>query len=397
MQNSLPPLKIRVTGDSTLTATRPKKIRVKFAKYPTLSKYYEDYYSSDDDDEVENIAETAETESKIDLTKLVQNIKSLDDLIGLCEKPSSEFKPCNRGDLIRLKNIKHPIEELNRLIGMDGLKNKFIYQALFYCQDLHKIKPSPDRNIDDDGDLMHTVIQGDPGSGKTTVAKIIGKFYLKLGILKSDKFIVAKRKDLIAEYLGQTAPKTTKVLESALGGVLFIDEAYALGNEDKQDIFSKECIDTINQFLTEHKRDLVLIIAGYRNDLQSCFFGVNQGLARRFPWIYDIEKYTDVQLQKILIKQITESGWGFAENDPQKVIPLEFMKANREYFNFAGGDTEVFVKKCKLAHGRNTFGLPMEKKGLLTHKDIIKGMEIHKENKKNQSVGEKPPPEHMYI
>ena len=99
-------------------------------------------------------------------------------------------------------------------------------------------------------EMMHIMITGDPGVGKTTIATLLSKIYLSLGILESDTFISPRRSDLIAEYLGQTAVKTNKLLESAKGGVVFIDEAYSLGDKQGRDSFSRECINAINQFLS---------------------------------------------------------------------------------------------------------------------------------------------------
>ncbi len=372
---------------------KKKAPRTKFVKYRAISDYYDDYFSSDDEDELDPLVQDDGLE-KFDLTELAKNIKCLGDVIKLCDMLPTQFKPCNRADLARLKKIKQPLEELNRLIGMTELKKKIIYHALFYCQDLHNI--TPPEGFDNEGDLMHTVIQGPPGCGKTTVAKILGKIYLRLGVLKSDKFIVAKSKDLIGEYLGQTAPKTTKVLESALGGVLFIDEAYSLGNEEKRNFYSKECIDTINQFLTEHKRDLVVIIAGYQDNLKTCFFAMNQGLERRFPWVYNIENYKNNEIREIFIKQVKEAGWGFLDDNSDVVIPPQLIDSNKDYFSFGGGDTETFLNKCKLAHSQNTFGLPPEKKGKLTYSDILRGLEMHKETKNNQKSHDSKPPPMMY-
>ena len=123
---------------------------------------------------------------------------------------------------------------------------------------------------------MHTVIYGPPGTGKTEVAKIIGRLFSKLGVLKKNVFKKVTRADLIAGYLGQTAIKTKEVVNSAIGGVLFIDEAYALGNKEKRDIFAKECIDTFAHY--DNKDKLMVIIAGYEDELNKCFFEYNRVL-----------------------------------------------------------------------------------------------------------------------
>ena len=124
---------------------------------------------------------------------------------------------------------------------------------------------------------------------------------IKIDNLENDNFITATRSDLVAKYLGQTADKTQKVIDSALGGVLFIDEAYSLGNQEQRDSFSKECIDTINENLTEKKTDFICIIAGYKDEIESCFFSYNSGLERRFPVRFTIEEYKPEELYLIFI------------------------------------------------------------------------------------------------
>ena len=164
-------------------------------------------------------------------------------------------------------------------------------------------------------EYLHTVITGPPGTGKTSVAEIIGNIYKNMGVLSSKgSFTLAKREDFIAPYLGQTAIKTRVLLESCVGGVLFIDEAYALGPGQKdKDSFSKEAIDTLNAFLSEHKNDFCCIIAGYEEDIEKCFFRINKGLERRFQWVHRIDKYSDLELAKIMFKMINEVEW--------KVVP----------------------------------------------------------------------------
>jgi SpoVK/Ycf46/Vps4 family AAA+-type ATPase len=132
-------------------------------------------------------------------------------------------------------------------------------------QNLHKIVKEDKQIISND--YMHTVIYGPPGTGKTEVAKIIGKIYSNMGILGKNIFKKVTRSDLVAGFLGQTAIKTKDVIKESLGGVLFIDEAYSLGNNEKKDSFSKECIDTLCEALSDHKDNLMVIIAGYENEL----------------------------------------------------------------------------------------------------------------------------------
>ena len=161
-----------------------------------------------------------------------------------------------------LHKLVGPLQKLKNMIGLKQVKQQVFEQIIFYLQ-----------NLDDQNyDMLHTVIEGEPGTGKTELAKILGEIYTEMGILSKGTFTSVKRADLIGGYLGQTAMKTKKVLEEANGGVLFIDEAYSLGNQEGKDSYSKECIDTLTAFLTEEKEDFVLIIAGYKEDLKKCFF-----------------------------------------------------------------------------------------------------------------------------
>jgi SpoVK/Ycf46/Vps4 family AAA+-type ATPase len=304
-------------------------------------------------------------DGQIDYQALLGNIKDLDDLLSLINLGMNDERfRCNL-DFSRLIALREPLTELRNLIGMSEVKRQIIYQVLFYSQHLHETH----------NDMLHTVIKGAPGCGKTTLAKIIGQIYLKLGILKTDKFVVAKRADLIGKYLGHTAVQTQKVLESALGGVIFIDETYSLGNKEQRDSFSKECIDTINQFLSERKGEIVCIIAGYEKDLKECFFAYNQGLERRFPWVYTIPKYNAKEIRQIFMKQVYDDEWSFWNpNGP----PLDFFQQNLEYFPYCGGDTETLYYKCKLVHGKRVFSLTWDHKKKLTMEDIQDAFDIFK-------------------
>jgi SpoVK/Ycf46/Vps4 family AAA+-type ATPase len=205
-------------------------------------------------------------------------------------------------DMERLVWSIEPLKKLNKLIGMEELKKNILDQILFFSQQLNT------------NEMMHTCLTGPPGVGKTTLGKILAELYCSMGFLKTDNFRVVTSSDLIAGYIGQTAIKTKKVLKESLGGVLFIDEAYSLGSKDPDSVgYSKECIDTINVFLSENTSNFILIIAGYSDDLEKSFFSLNQGLRRRFPWTYDISKYSIKSLVEIFIYQVFDNKWEFDE------------------------------------------------------------------------------------
>ena len=269
-----------------------------------------------------------------------------------------------------LHSIKDPLEELNNMIGMKDLKNNIVDQILYFIQQLHKNKNSS-------GEFLHTVIYGPPGTGKTEIAKIMGKIYSKVGILSNGTFKKVTRSDLIAGYLGQTALKTKDVIKEALGGVLFIDEAYSLGNPEKRDSFAKECIDTLCEALSDNKDNLMVIIAGYEKELKESFFAFNQGLDSRFTWRFKTDEYTAEDLYQIFLKMVKDIGW---EISMDSKITNDWFKKNYDYFQFFGRDVETLLSKIKIAHGRRVFCLPEKDKKKINLKDLDKGLEIFLRN-----------------
>jgi stage V sporulation protein K len=292
-------------------------------------------------------------------------------------KKYSNFKLRQKGkynpDLERLSKCITPLKKLNNLIGMNELKENISNQILFYCQKLNTTE------------MMHTCLAGPPGVGKTTLGKILAELYCSLGFLETDNFKVVTSADLIAGYTGQTALKTRKVLNNSLGGVLFLDEAYSIGSGSEDLGFSKECADTINAFLTEHTSNFIMIISGYSSELDRYFFSLNQGLKRRFPWVYNINHYTSDNLCEIFLYQVMESNWDFED-------PFDFEKLgnlfseNKSFFENNGGDTGILFDKCKIEHSKRVFTLKRKYKMKLNYDDILGGMNAFKKgkNKKNE-------------
>ena len=233
-------------------------------------------------------------------------------------------------------------------------------------------------------DFMHTVIYGPPGTGKTEIAKIMGRIFSSIGILENNKFRKATRADLIAGYLGQTAIKTRDVIKDCLGGVLFIDEAYALGNREKRDSFAKECIDTLCEGLSDNKDKLMVIIAGYEEDLDKCFFAYNQGLNSRFPWRFHTDDYKADELNKIFAKKVKEIGWSL-----EKEIKNSWFEGKMDYFKFYGRDIETLLAKTKIEHGRRVFCKDESEKRVITQKDVDKGFEMFTDNKEVKNRADK--------
>ena len=309
-------------------------------------------------------------------------INNITDLIQITKDYAYDDSKEYNINLKALHNIVDPLTELNNMVGMKHVKENIIDQILYYIQGLHKVNKKSD-------DYMHTVIYGSPGTGKTDVAKIIGKIFSKLGVLgkeNSNKFRKVTRSDLVAGYLGQTAIKTRDVVNDCLGGVLFIDEAYSLGNTEKKDSFSKECIDTLCESLSSHKDNIMVIIAGYEEELNDCFFSYNQGLQSRFPWRFKVDKYTSEELYSIFIKKVNDANWKIEDSK----INSKWFDKKMVYFKYFGRDIEILFSKIKIAHSRRVFCLNVDEKTKVTLEDLNKGFDLFLQNDevKNRKIDE---------
>lgn len=313
-------------------------------------------------------------EKKVEIKETItieEEINNISDLLRIIDTYKYDPSIKYNINMKALHNIKEPLIELNNMIGLQNLKTNIVDQILYFAQDLHK---GTSKSV---GDFMHTVIYGAPGTGKTEAAKIMGKIYSKLGVLKKETFKKVTRSDLIAGYLGQTALKTQEVIKEALGGVLFIDEAYALGSSEKRDSFAKECIDTLCEALSDNKENLMVIVAGYEKELKDCFFAFNQGLESRFTWRFKTDDYSAEDLHNIFIKKVKDIEWKI---DEKSNISVDWFKKNKDYFKFYGRDIETLLAKCKIAHSKRVFCLPETEKKKLVLKDLEKGFEIYIKN-----------------
>lgn len=201
------------------------------------------------------------------------------------------------------ENQKDALEQLQNLIGIEKVKKQV--EQFISLAELNKKREEQGAAVSEFS--LHSLFLGNPGTGKTTVARIVGKILYQKGIIPQNKFIEVSRSDLVAGYVGQTAIKTQEVLKSALGGVLFIDEAYTLSNSN-EDRFGKEAIDEILKFMEDHRRDIVIIFAGYTKEMEE-FLSVNSGLPSRIPNTFDFEDYTADEIIQIGLLGLKNQGY----------------------------------------------------------------------------------------
>ena len=315
--------------------------------------------------------------------KLADDIVFLARSLGFYVSISESYK-CATNTKEKKKHLYHRIrisgsglEEIPVLIKRKKAnKKKQIKDALNTGITIEKLEIDNYYGFTIDGN--HRFLLGDfTVTHNTTVAKIIGDIYKNMGILSKDStFTIGYRDDFVGEYLGQTATKTKKFLDSCLGGVLFIDEVYSLGPGQKdKDSYSKEAIDTICSYLSEHKNDFCCIIAGYEKEVKDCFLSVNSGLQRRFPWVHIIKEYTSENLTDILLKLIRQTTWTLHEEIDKNYLN-NFFQNKKEFFKNAGGDIETFITKVKMTHSKRVFSMDKQFKFIINKEDINNALKI---------------------
>ncbi len=275
------------------------------------------------------------------------------------------------------------LQELNQMIGMKKLKENIIDLVLYCVQDLYDTSLKSTDNL-------HTILCGPPGVGKTTVAHILANIYCHLGYIPTNNVICAKKSDFIGKFVGHTEPKTQELLDKAKGGVLFIDEAYALGGGNDPDTFSKTIINMLNAHLSEHKHEFVCIIAGYEKELEEGFFSINPGLKRRFPWKFVIDKYSPEELFEVMKCLSHRIGWNLDTK-----INNNFFNDKMSNFPHFGGDIEVYINHCKNSYSRRLFSNAISnnidannEKKILTLEDLKTGYESYIQHKPQNNISQ---------
>jgi len=237
------------------------------------------------------------------------------------------------------ENIEDLKKELHSYIGLDDVKNEVdTLINLVTIQKLRKENGLPTNDLS-----LHMVFSGNPGTGKTMIARLMARIYKSLGILSKGQLVEVDRSGLVAGYVGQTAIKTSEVIEKAKGGVLFIDEAYALTNRGGND-YGQEAVDTLLKAMEDNRDDLIVIVAGYI-ELMEEFVHSNPGLESRFNRFLHFPDYTIDEMMALFDMRCSQSGYTLAEDARpilRDVIKLESMDIKG--FGNARGIRNLFEK-----------------------------------------------------
>ena len=210
--------------------------------------------------------------------------------LAATSKGSGVRSPGNDVPGERERQLRAVMAELDALIGLAPVKELVREIAAFVeVQRLRAAEHLPTEPM-----ALHMIFKGNPGTGKTTVARLIGRLFCALGVLPRGHLVECERADLVGEYIGHTAQRTREHIRKALGGVLFIDEAYSLARGGEKD-FGKEAIDTLVKGMEDHKDEFIVILAGYREEMEH-FLATNPGLRSRFPIHVDFPDYTPEEL-----------------------------------------------------------------------------------------------------
>jgi len=258
------------------------------------------------------------------------------------------------------KTVEEIFQELDELVGLKDVK-----KVLHDLVNLIELKKKSNLKINDVN--LHMLFLGNPGTGKTTVARLLANILYNLNYIKENKLMEVTSKDLVAEYVGQTSIKTNSVIERALGGVLFIDEAYSLSG--KLSTYNEEAIATLIKGMEDNRDNLVVIFAGYTKEMQD-FINSNSGISSRIGYTLEFKDYTEDELVEILLGMVKKSGFEITDEAIVKVRNI--IKDNKDRPNFGNARfIRNLFEKSIIEHATNTKDKKSKKiLRTLTDKDI---------------------------
>ncbi len=216
----------------------------------------------------------------------------------------------------RRRRLQAVLAELDELIGLQQVK-KLVREVHAFVEIQQRRARA---HLAAEPTVLHMIFKGNPGTGKTTVARIFGRLFREMGVLPKGHLVECERADLVGEYIGHTAQKTREQIRRALGGILFIDEAYSLARGGEKD-FGKEAIDTLVKSMEDHKNELVVILAGYSREMD-LFLQTNPGLKSRFPIQIEFPDYSPSELMRIADLMLRQRQYELAPEARDKLYAL---------------------------------------------------------------------------
>lgn len=308
------PLKINIQHKDNDKTTSSQDIENKLC-LPTALKIIDHPFF---DEYVATLYQFANIIAKADSTVSKEEEITLKEIYQLIHNPvpEQENKSLNISHVNEKESLDEVLNELESLIGLDDVKQE-VKTLINYI----KIQKEREKvGLKSSQVSYHCVFTGSPGTGKTTVARIVAKIYMHLGILKKGHLVETDRSGLVAEYLGQTAVKVNKTVNSALDGVLFIDEAYSLVGESKDD-FGKEAVATLIKRMEDDRDKLIVIIAGYTQEMKA-FININPGLESRFNRYIEFDDYSPDELVSIFKLQCKNLDYALSEDGGKNLLEV---------------------------------------------------------------------------
>lgn len=256
---------------------------------------------------------------------------TVSEALSMMRKTAVSTTSKSTGELSQSERILQIRRELDTLIGLDSVK-QLVYEVQAYVE-IQQRRAAV--HLNSEPIVLHSIFLGNPGTGKTTVARIIGKLFLAMGVLTKGHLVEVERADLVAEYIGQTAQKTREQLRKASGGILFIDEAYSLARGGEKD-FGKEAIDTIVKTMEDQRANLVVILAGYSEPMEN-FLETNPGLESRFPIKIRFPDYSNFELFRIAEGMLKQREYQLSKGARRKLFRIveEIKQTQRDNFGNA--------------------------------------------------------------
>lgn len=241
------------------------------------------------------------------------------------------------------------------------------------------------------GHFVHTLLLGKPGSGKTTFATLLVDVWDALGIIDKRRFKITRRSDWVGKYQGHSVAKAKKLIQSAKGGVIFIDEAYSLvSSKDGDDMYGQEVLTEIVEAMSNADKQVIFIMAGYENDMKQLFTH-NAGLERRFGYVYRFETPASVMIELIFYKQLQEANWKVLKSERQEI--KNFFNLNFKKLTHGGGSTHQLIFHSKQSSIVRQF--PKKNEHTLKLMDLEDGMKTYVQHA--QVFKKKSPPLNMYL